>query len=384
MASNDNAAKDMLLEGADDQALFSTETDIDLNEVVDDMSDSPTAQMPLEAESEVAEEAAPGSDRRGFIGGLLTNVPFLITGLALSLLGLVATQIIDAVQTRNQESTVSAITEMRGNVQTAMSQARLAVTGDQNAFDTLKKSRDAVDGELSSLLQSKSGWLNYKGANVAEAAASVGQVWRPTSQHIDSLLESETGVVEVTSSRSALDRLENLLLARSDDVVKVLVAESADGTLLDLAGEQRMLTQRVAKNFHRVIGGGSIAQIATQELQRDTQAFARNASRLRGVASPRVIQRLDQVDQVFGELRSAIDVTVSQSASWVGAQQSISSLGDQSSDLNRQINRLQHVASAKESRSGMLKFLPWILGALAAIFLLLFIRAQIIETKPDG
>lgn len=381
MASNDNAAKELLMETAGDHSLFNTDTDIDLKEVAEDINDAPSADIELESETTVSESAAPGSDRSTFLGRLLTNVPFLIAGLALSLIGLAATQILDSVRARSQNQKVSTVTEMRGNLQNVMSQARLAVTGDQAAFDTLKRSRDAFAQELDTLAQSESGLLDFKGADTARSAVEVGQVWRSTSTTIDQLLESEAGVVDVASSRTALDRLEGLLLARSDDVVKVLVSESADGTLIDLASSQRMLTQRIAKNFHRLTSGSGNGQVAASELQRDTEGFARNASRIRGVASPRVVQRLDQVDGIFGELRSAIDTTVSQSASWIGAQQSISSLGDRASELNKKVNRLEQVVSVTENRSGILKFLPWILGAFAAIFLLLFIRAQIIETK---
>ncbi len=369
------------MESADDQNLFNTDTDIDLNEVVDDINDSPSSDMMLESDSDVTPGEAPGSDRTSFLGRLLTNVPFLITGLALSLLALAATQIMDSVRARSQNQKVSTVTEMRGNLQSIMAQARLAVTGDQAAFDTLKRSRDAFAEELETLTKSESGLLSFKGAETASNAIAVEQVWRPTSTIVNQLLESEAGVVDVASSRSALDRLEGLLLARSDDVVKVLVSESADGTLIDLASSQRMLTQRIAKNFHRLTSGGSGGQVAATELQRDTDSFARNASRIRGVASPRVVQRLDQVDSIFGELRSAIDTTVSQSASWIGAQQSIASLGDRTTDLNNKVNRLEQVVSVTENRSGILRFLPWILGGLAAVFLLLFIRAQIIDTK---
>lgn len=380
MSKDKNAAFDVFGDtevDLDDQVLGSDAAVVDTNP---DQYVEPDSTE-LSVSDDVSPDNAPGADREGFVSRQLKNVPFLLTGLALSLIALAATQIFDSLRNRDHEHTIQSVNGLRNDSQSIMAQARLAVTGDQDAFDALKISRDDFSEKLNGLAQSRSGFFRYKAELVSDGATNIQQTWKPTSKTINQLLNAESSVIDVASSKSEIDRLEGILLARSDDVVKLMVAESADWTQMDTAGQQLMLSQRIAKNFVRVTTGGTQAQLATQELKRDTQLFARNASKLRGVASDRVKQALAKSDSVFADLRAAIDTTVSQSAGWLGAQQSVSTLGQRSEELNARVNDLTKAVSLKESRSGVLRFLPWVLAGFVAIFLLLFIRAQILDAK---
>ncbi len=160
----------------------------------------------------------------------------------------------------------------------------------------LRQSMDAFDSqmtELDTLAES---------AESRDACATLGQVWRPYRDLLESA-PSQSGAQELFSiNEDVLAAAQNLTLS----------FEKSDGTpqgrLVNLAGRERMLSQRAAKYF--MFGNMGIQTSRCRaELKRSSEEFSATLAELASATEdqPKIKDELDKVAQHWNALQSAMN-----------------------------------------------------------------------------
>lgn len=156
------------------------------------------------------------------------------------------------------------------------------------------------------------GILPEKDPSVIAALDAVGEIWPAFRDATEGVRLSDTGALD------AIARTNTALLARSNDVVQALVASRGDAVVaadlaqtIDVAGRQRMLSQRIAKGacfVARGIDGAAAELIDSIALFEASHAALLGGDADRGiVAAPfdELLAQLMIVDAGWADLRDA-------------------------------------------------------------------------------
>ena len=180
---------------------------------------------------------------------------------------------------------------------------------------------------------------------------------------------------------NAVNNLSPLLLAQSDQVVEAIAQSGGDAALLNIAGLQRTLSQRITKDVNVFALGGTGAAVAATQFGRDVRQFEQASRALRGRVEAPVIAMLDQADETFADLKTRIAGILDAVAEFFGAQRAAGAITGGSDNALKAVQGLVGQYRGLGARSGAERVAPFALGAAALLFLALLVYTLVHEAR---
>ena len=310
--------------------------------------------------------------------------------LIVSLIGLVSILGLDAQFKANQATQVEVGSRLMMLSQRIARLAQNGAQGDSAAYVDLDDARGAVDSILTALDQgNKSDDIAAVGDSQRIALSSVQSTWDTLRADTTTVLDSQDTVSAIDSAHKKINSLIPVLLAQSDEVLSILVDQSASSELVDLAGQQRTLTQRIRASVNDFVRGDN-ADAAISQLGRDVRLFNRNLLNLEARGSIDIRAKIEPLKASSATLAQTVDSIVSNVPGFFSAQTAALNISDQadgflnaSQSFVRSIsnsNALPFLGEFMPGNSGLdliTQWLPWLFGGLSIIFLLALIRVAL-------
>ncbi len=312
---------------------------------------------------------------------LFSNIPVLIASLIIAIIGLIVFQTLQTQQSTTNADYGQTTSRLMMLSQGIAKDAREAVSGKSDAFDRLRMQsarftegfKALGDGGASRLLSPAS-------PDVREQRQAVASVWSGTQQDVETILSHEGVLLETRRHVSRINELAPLLLTRADELVEAVVKESKDPERVNIAGRLPSLSQRIAKDVNIFAQGEAGSAVAATQVGKDTRLFELISKQLRESGGPVVQAKLDRMDAAYVELKGAVEGMLGTVSEFFLARRAAEKIVDSSIPLLASIDVLAS-DYADASVSQALRWLPWLFGVLAAIFLFLLVRAVIVEAR---
>ena len=352
-----------------------------LNGTLRDMPAAAAAEDPLASniEEDTFSPDTSASEPQG--GGILENVPFLITGVILSIIALVVFLTFETRRATTQAEYVESSSRLLALSQQVAIDASSATRGDENAFASLQEVRQEFSAIVSSLDQ---GDPNKNMAPLPEASrtslAPVLSLWSDVEKSLDTI-EGFRGALATTRDQvQVVNDLAPLLLTRSDRVVDAVIVENGDVHLVNDAARQRGLSQRIVKDVNIYAKGEIDAAAAAGQIGRDLAEFQTTIAQLHRLGGPVALARLEDADATFNDMLASITSIFRDAAGFFEAQNASLTVQDSTDELLPSIQGLVRGVTEPKAR-GFKAYAPWLIGAVIALFLFLLSRALINDAR---
>lgn len=310
----------------------------------------------------------------------LRNVRFLIAALVVCILGFVVFQAMAIFSGAAQTRTLRAATPMFALSQKLAKDGREAVLGSEPAFVALADSKNKIQGIMQALTEGDvASSVDPVSPHLDYLLAPIQEIWGGVHSQVDQILVNQDAVLVTRSSVPQVNEVSSRLLAKTDEVVEVLVRRSAPPELIDVAGSLRTLSQRIAQQVNLFALGGSESELAAGQFAKDIKLFADAFQSLRRTKTAQLQPRLDEVETNFGELSGSIQQIQDVLPEYLTAQRAADTVTANSDQLLAAMQQMVAGYAAAPKRG--IAWLPWVFAALAALLAALLARAFILRAR---
>ncbi len=336
---------------------------------------------PLDMVIEADSPGAPGPARSGRVRSGV-GLPIIITVIIVSIVGLVVFQTLETRRSTGQAEFVERASSLLMLSQSIAKDARQAALGEAAAFDSLRQSRERFATVVTTLDEGDPS-MNMPATPAAnrDAFQQVQALWDRTQGNVDSILSQEPLLLTANESVERINQLAPAMLARADEVVEAVIRESGDPELVNLAGQQRTLSQRIASNINVFSKGGSGASMAATQFGKDTNTLAQTMDELRAASGPAVHAKLDALEQTFASFQENVNAILETVAEFFLAQRASQSILE---DSNALLDAAEALVAGFGQTGGVLTYLPWVFGAVAVLALFLLGRILVTEAREQA
>ncbi len=321
-------------------------------------------------------------EKLGATKGTLYSAVALVLSIVLMVLVLAYVQQQDEYDTER----VELAGEQRVLSQRIVKYALEAASGREQAFDQLQLYRDRF-AETVKLLRNgnpETG-LPPSPEEFAQEFQMLETRWNEFRDNADVILSARTAVIEVRQYVQVISELTPQLLALSEDVVSLLVKKGGSVELINLAGRQRMLSQRIENNVNKVLSTGQGAAIAADRFSQDANLFGQVLEgMLKGdpnlnippVRDEEVRAKLRDIAMLFSSVSDHAGAILGRSPMLFQAQEAATNMADTSESLHEGSRALGLAYSTAESDRIIGPGLGYALGVVA-LFMLLMIGYEL-------
>ena len=312
---------------------------------------------------------------------LFRNSTFLIMALVGAIAGLVVFQSLALRQGAAQSRYIGVASQMLVQSQKLAKDLSVAVSGDEAALTEVVRSRDALTQAFAVLEKGQPGTaLEPSPEALRPLMAASKIIWEKIRDKTNLAVENTPQLFAVRRQSGVAVGLAPLLLAQSDRVVEVLVREQAPAAIINEAGRQRTLVERIARNVNQFSLGAAGVSVAITQIGDDSELFARTAKNLRDKGSERVRGYLDAVDATFAELQQALTLLFENVSDFLVAHESAQIVSAESDAFLDSIQEL--ISGYREVPANrVISSLAWVFGLSIIGLLLLLGRAIIMDAK---
>ena len=330
------------------------------------------------------ETREPVSEGPGALGRLFTKITGIIFIIVGGILGLVVTQTLEVQRSQDQAQYVETSSRLLMLSQRLAKDAREAALGNAEAFSLLRQSQNEF-ATIVSALDKGSPAMNMDAAPVGvrpEVDKVIG-LWDTTAANVETIVGQEKLLLTTRNHVRRVNELAPLLLAQADEVVEAIIKEGGSPDLINVAGRQRSLSQRIAKDVNIFSQGGTGAAVAATQFGKDLNLFASTMDQLAQATTPAVQAKIEPMRETFGETRSAIEAILNNVAEFFVAQRASQAIIDDSDLVLKSVQELVASFSNTATQAGgtWLKVAPWVFGGLAAFALFLLGRALVVDAR---
>lgn len=319
--------------------------------------------------------------RASVVGGVLENLPFLITSMIILIIALVVFQTLETQRAASQADYVERSSRLVALSQQIAVNASTALTGNKEALAAL---RDATGGFTTIVESLDHGdpetQLAPLSQNSRESLAPVTSLWNAVKTDVDVILGYEDVILKTHDQVKNVNELAPLLLARMDELVDAVIVESTDISLVNETARLRGLSQRMAKDVNIYALDEADAPAAAGQIGRDIKQFQSTLDKVRSVGGPTALARLEDVDTTFADFQTSVSGILEGSGEFFNARDASRSVQESTDQLLPEVQGLVSGVTAAES-TGFRLYVPWILGILVALFLFLLGRALINDAR---
>lgn len=367
------------------ESIDETPSDVSVDETPRDVSvDGPTdtaleKTLTADIKSHTATIAPVREETR--TSGTFGSLPFFISGIVLSIIGLVVFQAFENQRASSQAKHVEksyALLTLSQQVPTA---AAAALRGDIKAFDVLAGTQQQFSATLSSLDQGDpEADIEPLAEPARNALEPVASLWQGVRSNVGTILGSRELLTTMQREVEAVNELEPQLAAITDEVVDAVIIDSGDPKLVNEAARQRNLTQRIATDINTYAAGGDDAEAAADRISQDLAAFQYSLEQIEKAGGPITLARLENAANTFGSFRQVVTNVLDNSADFTNARDASVAIGQAAEGLTAAAQKLVRSIAGSAS-TGAWAYIPWILGALVVFFLFLLSRAFINDAR---
>ncbi|MBV8658634.1 MAG: type IV pili methyl-accepting chemotaxis transducer N-terminal domain-containing protein [Burkholderiales bacterium] len=244
-------------------------------------------------------------------------------GLGISI-AVFALSLTDMVLQSSHETVYRATsTEMQMLSQRMARASAQAIQGNDTAFPLLEQAYQQFDDDLNLLLNGGKGLFGLPASRgkPGEILAGLKENWdsnfkanarRPT---VDTILKQKGTLIAVTKNVNAINRNDAKLLELTQQLVSLLQETNASEHEVELANQQVMLSQRMAKNANAMLAGEIINPEVVFLLGKDTHTFSDTLQgmiegsdelRLAAAKNPDVKQKLGEIRDMFKDFETVV------------------------------------------------------------------------------
>lgn len=201
------------------------------------------------------------------------------------------------------------------NAQQLAQSAVAASTGDLEAFDTLKAKRDVVNLRINALESGDPGErFGQVPTQANEEMSALRNSWSTINNNVDIVLDKVVLIEEMSNIYNKFSSEIPLLQAKSDEVVKRLVAINSSRRQIYLASQQLVLSDRMLRRMGEVLQGGMSAVQAVESLENDKNRFDKvlngmiaGDADIKAVSDGQAVESLGAVYNIFTSLQGDIE-----------------------------------------------------------------------------
>ncbi|MET0104185.1 MAG: methyl-accepting chemotaxis protein [Sedimenticola sp.] len=331
-------------------------------------------------------------------GGSAGNkfVVFLSIGLLVTIVLALLTFAHVAEWDANDEAYLLRSAEQRVISQKIAKNALSAASGDKDAFGQLRESRDSFERLIGELKRGAPRiGLPPSPAETRKDLKAMDDAWLELRQNADDILSNRDSILSVREFVNVITEFVPQLQALSQEVIDILVRQNADPAQISTASRQLMLAERIDKNVAKVLVGGQATAAAIDQFSRDADLFGRvldgmlqgsddlDIKRIRDTAA---IAKLREVAMLFSSVNDHAGEIIETVPAVLPALEAASRVTDVSDRVNERADQLLEVYGQSPGRVSVFgvkagPVMITILGALAAVFLLLLGYFMLMDAK---
>ncbi len=328
------------------------------------------------------EEGATETGTRGRTG-LARNLVLLL--LVLALVATVAIYWRVAVLSEQDEAVIQLLGRQQVLSQQIAKYAGEAADGQADAFERLRKARDAFARNLGHLRNGdpETGIPAVSG-RFEEIFRPMGAAWEENARSAEAIIGVMQPITTMFDSVPAFEAFAGDLLLKTDELVNVMLETGATPDQVYKATRQLMLLERIAGNMRRTLEGGVGAITAADRFGRDALLFSQilegllNGSErhaLEPLADAETRELLGSIMQDLEDNRPLIDGILQASVELFQVQEASRTISETSQRL---LESSRELAAAYQERADARLVSPLLanLFAAAALALLLFLGVR--------
>jgi twitching motility protein PilJ len=274
-----------------------------------------------------------------------------LTVLAVSLLVLAANFGYASWRAGKASGASSAASDLQVLSQQLAVQGQEAVGGDAQAFEALRKTKAAIDGDVAELN------TNFgQTVGVSGPIETVTNTWKPLGQNAEQVLNSEKAVLALAGNADSFANRVPQLQARLDELVRAMSASGSPSSQVYLALRQVVLSGTMARRITEIRAGGAGAAVAGDALARDAAVFGNVLTGLRegsadvtALNNAGALAALGQAETVWQEMKKDLDAILGSSQNLFRAQAAANSITSGSDELLNRSERLFNAVNAPGS-----------------------------------
>jgi len=347
----------------------------------------PTVATPIEIDDAVLTEPTragmgEGAGTPGSVGRTFNNLPLIIIGIVVCIVGLAVTQTLEVRRSQAQSGYIETSSRLLMLSQRIAKDAREAALGSSEAFASLRQSQQDFSGIMNSLDKGNPKTnMDPTPDSMRKEFTDVKKLWDTTSANVQTIVGQEKLLLTTRNHVRRVNELAPLLLAQSDEVVETIIKDRGKPELINIAGRQRSLSQRMAKDVNIFSQGGAGAAVAATQFGKDINLFTATLDELRDKGGPGVAGKLDAVRETTGELRTVIESILNNVAEFFVAQRASQAIIGDSESLLKSVQTMVAGYTRGSESGSPTQWLPWVFGGLAALFLFLLGRALVVDAR---
>ena len=291
-------------------------------------------------------------------------------------------------QAENSQARLADVGEQMVLSQRVAKYALAASAGDVDAFGKM----EAFKNEFTRILdRQKSDYGADSPAADATASQALTELenhWRGFRYNIDEVLEGQFLIMAMTEATSLLNEVMPQLMGHTQDIVEILVNNSASVEQVRLASRQAVLVQRIVNSLNSVMAGMDTESAAlsfgadTKEFGRVLDGFMRGTGGIEQLKGSTLRSKIQEIALLFSRVSDNVGSIVENAEELVGIQAAVAEITGQSDVLFDAANSLKDVLVM--SRAGRLvsNELAYFLGAVA-LFILLWMAFEVLRNQRE-
>ena len=356
----------------------------------EDVIDLSAEQAAAPAGEEYIEVPRPRRGRLPGLGGLLglfRGLPFVLSGMVLSIVAVVWLLFVNAQRTERESRYIEQSSQLLMLSQRLAKDAREAVLGQPVAFKALKDSRDRFEAIVVTLRDGNPALgVQPTPVKIRPALDAVIKLWAPKPNEglraqVDQITSQEKPLFEMRDHVLAINQMSPLLLAISDEVVELGARAGMRQDQLYIASRQGMLSQRIAKDVNLFSQGGGEAAVAAAQFGKDAKLFKESEMRLRKVAPPVIRAKLEESVGIFKDINNHVEGILGSAAELFVSQRASQIVFEQSDPLLKEVGTLVDAYSELGEARAIVRVGIVGSGMASLLFLFLLTRRLVVDAR---
>jgi len=218
----------------------------------------------------------------------------------------------------------AAASNLQVNSQRLAIQGREAVAGDSAAYQAFRATKTQIDEDIAGL----QGNFGDTGG-VAGPIQTVSQTWAPIQQNAQQVIDSQDTVLALAGDAERFTQGVPGLQAQLDELVRAMSNTGSPSSQVYMALREVVLTGDMVRFVTEIQAGGEGAVGAADTLQRRVSLFEQVRVGLRegdenlnvqALSNASALGALERVDELWAEIRPALDSILAAAPSLAGAQ----------------------------------------------------------------
>lgn len=189
---------------------------------------------------------------------------------------------------QRDQSYLNMVADLRASSYQLTSLSRDATGGDEQAFGELERVVKRMDSTWSRLKASD----NHTRTVLAEPILALDKIWTRIRENSDAIVENKKTIIFLHNVASTLNESLPELQAEHNNIVDILLENSAPGEQIAVAQNQVFLAERIGRNVDNMLVGGTRTERSADQFNIDASVFGRV---LEGMKSGDVAMGIPQI-----------------------------------------------------------------------------------------